>query len=186
MLMKRGTLAILLSTLVLLPSMAQTEATADTLRHRQTPDIHTQTASQQRISDDGMRNYGGFLLDMNSMLQPSQPMTTTAPSQTIPMQTGLSGYKDLDRMLQLKSKATYGIGTTPLGMGINNLHLASFKLNNGMTLTTYGDYDSSGRRHISPSALPWQRNNFHGAFRLKSADGKFSVQVRVDRGRGPY
>ena len=186
MLMKRGTLAILLSTLVLLPSMAQTEATVDTLRPLQTPDIPTQTASRQRISDDGMRNYGGFLLDMNSMLQPSQPLMMTTPSLTAPMQTGLSGYKDLDKMLQLKSKATYGIGTTPFWPVTDNLHLASFRLNNGMTLTTYGDYDSSGRRHISPSALPWQRNNFQGAFRLKSADGKFSLQVRVSRGRGPY
>lgn len=184
MLMKRGTIAILLSILILLPAMAQTEAVGDTLRSPQTPDI---PAPQQRISDDGMRNYGGFLLDMNSMLQPSRPMTTALPSlTTTPMQTGLSGYKDLDKMLQLKSKATYGISVTPLGTGINNLHLASFKLNNGMTLTTYGDYDSYGRRHISPSALPWQRNDFHGAFRLKSADGKFSVQVRVSRGHMPY
>ncbi len=193
MLMKRGTLAILLSILMILPAMAQTEATADTLRPRQTLDIITQTASQQRTSDDGMRNYGGFLLDMNSMLQPTQPLTLDIPSLTSPMQTSLYGYRDLDKMLQLKSKATYGISTmplgistTPLGMGINNLHTASFRLNNGMTLTTFGNYDSNGQRHISPSALPWQRNNFQGGFKLKSANGKFSVQVHVSRGYVPY
>lgn len=178
---------------MILPAMAQTEATADTLRPRQTLDIITQTASQQRTSDDGMRNYGGFLLDMNSMLQPTQPLTLDIPSLTSPMQTSLYGYRDLDKMLQLKSKATYGISTmplgistTPLGMGINNLHTASFRLNNGMTLTTFGNYDSSGQRHISPSALPWQRNNFQGGFKLKSANGKFSVQVHVSRGYVPY
>lgn len=178
---------------MILPAMAQTEATADTLRPRQTLDIITQTASQQRTSDDGMRNYGGFLLDMNSMLQPTQPLTLDIPSLTSPMQTSLYGYRDLDKMLQLKSKATYGISTTPLGisttplgMGINNLHTASFRLNNGMTLTTFGNYDSNGQRHISPSALPWQRNNFQGGFKLKSANGKFSVQVHVSRGYVPY
>ena len=203
MLMKRGALAILLSILILLPAMAQTEVVADTLRTQQAPDITTQAASQQRISDDGMRNYGGFLLDMNSMLQPSQPMmmtTTTVPSLSAPMQTSLYGYRDLDRMLQLKSKATYGISNTPvgisntpfgfrsmpLGMGISSFHTANFKLNNGMTLTTYGNYDSSGRRHISQSALPWQRNNFQGGFKLKSANGNFSVQVHVSRGYVPY
>ncbi len=184
--MKRDALTILLSISVLLPAMAQTEVTGDTLRARQTPDISALTASQQRISDDGVRSYDGFLLDMNSMLQPSQSMMPTTPSLTAPAQTGLYSYKNFDKMLQLKSKATYGISITPLGMGINNLHLADFKLNNGMTLTTYGDYDSNGRRHLNPSALPWQRNNFQGAFRLKSADGKFSVQVRVGRGYGPY
>ena len=199
MLMKRGVLAILLSILILLPAMAQTEVVADTLRTQQALDITTQTASQQRISDDGMRNYGGFLLDMNSMLQPTQPMTTV-PSLSAPMQTSLYGYRDLDRMLQLKSKATYGISNTPvgfsntpfgfrsmpLGMGISSFHTANFKLNNGMTLTTYGNYDSSGRRHISQSALPWQRNNFQGGFKLKSANGNFSVQVHVSRGYVPY
>ena len=201
MLMKRGALAILLSILILLPAMAQTEVVADTLRTQQALDITTQAASQQRISDDGMRNYGGFLLDMNSMLQPTQPMTTTTvPSLSAPMQTSLYGYRDLDRMLQLKSKATYGISNTtlgisntpfgframPLGMGISSFHTANFKLNNGMTLTTYGNYDSSGRRHISQSALPWQRNNFQGGFKLKSANGNFSVQVHVSRGYVPY
>ena len=201
MLMKRGALAILLSILIMLPAMAQTEVVADTLRTQQALDITTQAASQQRISDDGMRNYGGFLLDMNSMLQPSQPMTTTTvPSLSAPMQTSLYGYRDLDRMLQLKSKATYGISNTtfgisntpfgfrsmPLGMGISSFHTANFKLNNGMTLTTYGNYDSSGRRHISQSALPWQRNNFQGGFKLKSANGNFSVQVHVSRGYVPY
>lgn len=200
MLMKRGALAILLSILIMLPAMAQTEVVADTLRTQQALDITTQAASQQRISDDGMRNYGGFLLDMNSMLQPTQPMTTTVPSLSAPMQTSLYGYRDLDRMLQLKSKATYGISNTtfgisntpfgfrsmPLGMGISSFHTANFRLNNGMTLTTYGNYDSSGRRHISQSALPWQRNNFQGGFKLKSANGNFSVQVHVSRGYVPY
>ena len=201
MLMKRGVLAILLSILIMLPAMAQTEVVTDTLRTQQALDITTQAASQQRISDDGMRNYGGFLLDMNSMLQPTQPMTTTTvPSLSAPMQTSLYGYRDLDRMLQLKSKATYGISNTtfgisntpfgfrsmPLGMGISSFHTANFRLNNGMTLTTYGNYDSSGRRHISQSALPWQRNNFQGGFKLKSANGNFSVQVHVSRGYVPY
>ena len=200
MLMKRGALAILLSILIMLPAKAQTKVVTDTLRTQQALDITTQAASQQRISDDGIRNYGGFLLDMNSMLQPSQPMTTTVPSLSAPMQTSLYGYRDLDRMLQLKSKATYGISNTPvgisntpfgfrsmpLGMGISSFHTANFRLNNGMTLTTYGNYDSSGRRHISQSALPWQRNNFQGGFKLKSANGNFSVQVHVSRGYVPY
>lgn len=35
----------------------------------------------------------------------------------------------------------------------------------------------------NPSALPWQKNNFKGAFELKSQDGSFGIRIEVQKGR---
>ena len=52
-----------------------------------------------------------------------------------------------------------------------------------MRLNTYGDYNSQGYRMPNRSALPWERNNFRGAFELKSANGNFGIRVEVQQGR---
>ena len=37
------------------------------------------------------------------------------------------------------------------------------------------------------SAMPWEKNNFRGAFELKSANGNFGIRIEVQQGRnGPY
>ena len=61
--------------------------------------------------------------------------------------------------------------------------MSSFRLNNGWQLNTYGEYDADGNRVYNPSALPWQRNNFKGAFELKSQDGSFGFRIEVQHGR---
>ena len=35
----------------------------------------------------------------------------------------------------------------------------------------------------NPSALPWERNNFNGAFEMKSENGNFGIRIEVQRGR---
>ena len=72
----------------------------------------------------------------------------------------------------------YGFWDTP-----TTLQMRSVRLKNGWMLNTYGEYDADGRRVPNPSALPWQRNNFKGAFELKSQDGSFGIRVEVQRGR---
>ena len=57
----------------------------------------------------------------------------------------------------------------------------------GMRINTYGDYNKDGWRVPNRSAMPWERNNFRGAFELKSANGNFGIRIEVQQGRNtPY
>lgn len=76
----------------------------------------------------------------------------------------------------------YGTGSL-WGFGTDRLQMGTFRLKNGMRLHTYGQYDKDGWRVPDPSALPWQRDNFKGAFELKSQDGSFGIRIEVQRGR---
>ncbi len=56
-----------------------------------------------------------------------------------------------------------------------------------MRINTYGDYNKDGWRVPNRSAMPWERNNFRGAFELKSANGNFGIRIEVQQGRNvPY
>ena len=90
--------------------------------------------------------------------------------------------------------ATFKLKTDPMypGMGIYGfgtismpptLQSATFKLKNGLHITTYGEYDADGNKVRNPSALPWERNNFNGAFEMKSENGNFGIRIEVQRGR---
>ncbi|MBD4337957.1 hypothetical protein GUH15_18220, partial [Xanthomonas citri pv. citri] len=60
-------------------------------------------------------------------------------------------------------------------------------LKNGWKITTYGEYDADGNKVRNPSALPWEKNNFNGAFEMKSENGNFGIRIEVQRGRTtPY
>ena len=61
---------------------------------------------------------------------------------------------------------------------------ASYRLQNGIRINTYGEYDSDGYKRANPAALPWQRNNFNAAFEMRSSNGKFGIKVEVSAGRG--
>ena len=63
------------------------------------------------------------------------------------------------------------------------LQSATSKLKNGLHITTYGEYDADGNKVRNPSALPWERNNFNGAFEMKSENGNFGIRIEVQRGR---
>ena len=74
-----------------------------------------------------------------------------------------------------------------MGSGLVNWQGASYKLNNGMRINLYGEYDADGRKVYNPSAMPWERNNFNAAFEMKSANGNFGIKVEVHGGRNnPY
>ena len=106
----------------------------------------------------------------------------------------LSRYKDkpvnYNQLFKLNPNMLFTQGNYPSLSGAINffatptsMTMSSFRLKNGMRLNTYGEYNFKGERQIRPSALPWQRNNFKGAFELKSANGNFGVRVEVSRGR---
>lgn len=142
------------------------------------------------------KSFGGFLLDMTLMnLQPTPRFSEF--KLEIP-----DASKDYARIFRLNPDVTYSsgwsdmfsTGTTSwgsfssfgfwgLGSTPTTLQMSSFKLKNGMRINTYGEYDATGRKVPNPSALPWERNNFKGAFELKSSNGAFGFRLEVQQGR---
>lgn len=146
-----------------------------------------------------VKNYDGFLLDMG-LMNLSAP---TLPRFTLEVPDASKDYSSLFRLNPNESysqgfynpfslnNSTY-YSSNPFGLNsfwgsADNLQMGSFRLKNGMRLNTYGQYDKDGWRVPNPSALPWEKNNFKGAFELKSANGAFGIRIEVQQGKHvPY
>lgn len=137
-----------------------------------------------------VKDMGGFLLDMRILRLNAAPKLSL--SWDLP---DLS--RDYSALFAPDPSVTYGKvsgslwGTSSGWFGglYGNPHapalqMKSFLLKNGWRLNTYGQYDADGYRVPNPSALPWQRNDFHGAFELKSDNGAFKVKIEVERKNG--
>ncbi len=191
--MKRYILILLLATSTA-ALYGQTETAADTLglADGATPPM------RGAAIPEGTHSVDGFLIDMRGLMDAPAP-DLSSYRLTVP-----DASKDYSRLFRLSPDVTYSsglshmfstggtpyytrnpFGLTGFGFGgaADNLQMGSFRLRNGWRLNTYGEYDKDGRRVYNPSALPWQRNNFKGAFELKSQDGKFGIRVEVQRGR---
>ena len=150
----------------------------------------------EHFFSDETKNIDGFLIDMNSLM--GKPASDLSDYRLVVPDAS----KDYSRIFRLNPDVTYSsglsnmfslsgssyfsrnpFGLTGFGDAMDNLQMSSFRLKNGWRLNTYGEYDKDGWRVPNPSALPWQRNNFKGAFELKSQDGKFGIRVEVQRGR---
>ena len=151
---------------------------------------------------EDVRSYGGFLIDM-SLVKPNAASGGLVaplglpylPSASLMMpllsrsafeqSLGLPNYSQLFALPA--TSATYGRTSSTSSLWSawspteGDLHTAQFKLNNGWRLSTQGQYNADGYRRVAPSALPWERNNFHGAFELKSPNGAFGIKVEVRR-----
>ncbi len=138
---------------------------------------------------ENYKEYGGFLLDMGlfGILPPEVPKIDFSLT-TIP--------KDYSQIFQLNpdvvysGNATYNFSSFQPSFGTfsafgnsTNMQMGSFRLKNGMRINTYGDYNADGYRMPNRSALPWERNNFRGAFEMKSANGNFGVRIEVQQSR---
>jgi hypothetical protein len=101
--------------------------------------------------------------------------------------------QDYNKLFSLSGDKVYSQGFTPslflngtfgsMWWGTSSMQpmqTATFKLNNGMRLTTFGDYNIDGYR-MNRSPYPWERNNFRGGFELKSGNFGFGIQVEVHR-----
>ena len=174
---------------------AQSEAQGDSIRSHVLPDG---TPPEGALMPE-VKNYDGFLLDM-SLLKMEAPRL---PEFTLEIP---DASKDYSRMFRLNPNATYSQGLSnvfsltnstvysmnPFGLSgfwssPENLQMGSFTLKNGMRIHTYGEYDKDGWKVPNPSALPWEKNNFKGAFELKSANGSFGIRIEVQQGRHvPY
>lgn len=134
-----------------------------------------------------VKDYGGFLLDMGMM-----ELAPTIPFSLRPEMSYKDKSPNYNRHFKLSPNMTFSrgnyssfsshaMGYSPFFATPTNLMMSSFKLRNGMRLNTYGQYNDKGYRQFNQSALPWQRNNFKGAFELKSANGNFGIRVEVGR-----
>lgn len=181
---------ILLTTLFLLlwitTSRSQVITDADSIPPTST--AGTETTHDEKPWTE-TKNFDGFLLDM-SLMQVKAPKLTDFKLE-IP-----DASKDYSRIFRMNPNVIYSQGSpnfflsssfygwNPWGLdNFGNLQMGTFHLKNGMTLHTYGEYDKDGWKVHNPSALPWQRNNFRGAFELKSSNGSFGVRIEVQQGR---
>ena len=167
--------------------------------------VHAQSEGGKALYPDSqVKDFGGFILDMGSMLN-AESLVVSAPF--LPSLSYLAPLDDValyqlnPDAFKLNPNITYMGGTainssrtsilsllhTGIGSGMVNWQGTSFKLNNGMRINFYGEYDADGNKVYNPSALPWQRNNFNAAFEMKSANGNFGIKVEVHGGRNnPY
>lgn len=172
------------------PALAQHETAADSLKQ---PAGDVPPAGTEYLSGEE-RNYDGFLLDMQSLMKTPLPDFSRF-KLTVP-----DASKDYSSIFRLNPDVTYSSGLSPMfgsgsafflnpfgltgfGSSMDNLQMGSFRLKNGWQLNTYGEYNKDGWRMPNPSALPWERNNFKGAFELKSQDGSFGIRIEVQQGR---
>lgn len=140
------------------------------------------------ISLDGHKNFNGFVLDMGPMI--------IAPPPLVPPQLHYQPYNNkvstnYNEIFRPNMNVTYDKGSynhvfTPM-LTPPTLQSAAFQLKNGLRITTYGEYDADGNKVRNPSALPWERNNFNGAFEMKTENGNFGIRIEVQKGRNtPY
>lgn len=171
------------------PLRAQSVAEEDTLHAGKSAEI---LPGEELMPE--AKSYGGFLLDMNLIKPEASPL----PRFTLEIP---DASKDYSRLFRLTPSASYSqgfsnvfsltgspvYGVDPFGLGSflsspDYLQMGSFKLKNGMRMNTYGQYDKDGWRVPNPSALPWEKNNFKGAFEMKSTNGAFGLRIEVQRG----
>ena len=148
----------------------------------------------------GVKHFGAFLLDTRLLME--QPATIPLSLYKIEIPDASKNY---EAAFRLDPSATYSSGLSNLfapdgrwsfttgtpwgwsGLGLwgnatDNLQMGSFRLRNGWRLNTYGEYNREGRHVPNPSALPWQRDNYKGAFELKSENG-FGIRIEVQKGK---
>lgn len=150
-------------------------------------EIHSD--SIRRTASTNIKEFGGFLLDMK--LMNISPPQLSNPKMDIPNLT-----KDYNQIFRLNTNAIYTQGFNETAFLSNNgiiydwgqsssqfMQMGSFKLKSGMRINTYGDYNEKGWKVPNRNAMPWEKNNFRGAFELKSANGTFGVRFEVQQGR---
>ena len=177
------------------PLYAQSEVKGDSIHSNALPDG---TPPEGMLMPE-VKNYDGFPLDMSLMKMEAPRL----PKFTLEIP---DASKDYGRLFRLNPNAIYSQGLSnvfsltnstvysmnPFGLtgfwsSPENLQMGSFKLKNGMRINTYGEYDKDGWKVPNRSALPWERNNFKGAFEMKSSNGAFGIRIEVQQGnRTPF
>ena len=134
--------------------------------------------SIRRAPSSNIKEFGGFLLDMG--LMNVAPPKLPKFSLDVPDATYTQGFTDA--FSSPFSGFGYGYGWG-LSSSPQFMQMGTFKLKNGWKINTYGDYDKDGWKVPNRSAMPWEKNNFRGAFELKSSNGNFGIRIEVQQGR---
>lgn len=139
------------------------------------------------VLSDNIRLLGDFMLDMNILMPPKLPEFNADPlNSALP--------KDYNALFQLPGSSTYSKGYMQnsglmYGYGFfsspDYMYGASFKLNDKVSLNTYGQYDIYGRRMPDTNALPWEKNNFKSAMELKF-NKNFGIRIEVEQRRNTF
>lgn len=139
--------------------------------------------------DGGYKDFDGFILDMSPVMIAPPPLVSPQLSYRPYNDNGtIRNYNEIFRpnLHVTYDKVLSGLGFIGYGIDMRpnvTMQSATFKLKNGLRITTYGEYDANGYKVRNPSALPWERNNFNAAFEMKSGNGKFGVRIEVQHGR---
>ena len=167
--------------LITAAAYAQTELPSDSVR---------------RSPAGNYKEFGGFLLDMGLMAvqAPKVPKynfdlgkPTTDYNKLFSLDPNVTMTQGLSTLFTDYGSGCGGFGAFGgFGSSSEQLQMSSFKLKNGMRISTYGQYNAEGYRVPSRSALPWEKNAFKGAFELKSGNGAFGIRIEVQQGGGSY
>ena len=148
--------------------------------------------SIRRAPSSNIKEFGGFLLDMGLM--------NVAPPKLPKFSLDVPDVsKDYNQIFRLNTDASYTQGFTDAfsspfsgfgygyGWGLSSspqfMQMGNFKLKIGWKINKYGDYDKDGWKVPNRSAMPWEKNNFRGAFELKSSNGNFGIRIEVQQRR---
>lgn len=160
-----------------------------------------ETATENHVQTPvGVKDFGGFILDMGTMLNaellvlPSPNFSalsweTFANPEALPLlhvnpealriDTRVTSFGGmLDGVLNPKLASEVFRGTKG---GRLDLRGVTYRLNNGLKISTYGEYDADGNRRYNPAALPWEKDDFNAALELKTDDGKFGLRIGVEK-----
>jgi len=154
--------------------------------------VQAQEKSERQLEGSSIKNFGGFIIDMGTMLNAeSLTLDMYLPPLSLVGAIPISSTEWVNPDAFRFNPNIIYIGGTDLSFGrgmcfnsnMMNWKGASYKLNNGMRINLYGEYDADGYKVFNPSAMPWQRKNFNAAFEMKSANGNFGIRVEVHGGR---
>lgn len=155
---------------------AQTEVKGDSIRSHSLP--------------DGTPPEGTFLPETKNYDGLEIPDASKDYSRIFRLNPDATYSQGLSNVFSLTNATVYSMnpfGLTGFWSSPENLQMGSFKLKNGMRINTYGEYDKDGWKVPNRSALPWEKNNFKGAFEMKSANGAFGIRIEVQQGnRTPF
>ncbi len=137
------------------------------------------------------QEFGGFVLDLTQALAsplalPKLELPSVDPFPKFKQALQLGLKKQSFRLVPSTNFQQNSYGFSSWGSSnLTPLHSATFRINERLNISTYGDYDAQGFKRPNPAALPWEKNDFRGGFEIKTSSG-FRFGIEVNRKGSPY
>lgn len=146
----------------------------------------TQAGVAEYQEEEQFKDFGGFILDMATMINTESLVVAPPSIHTLKWDAGWNSTPsgafvvnpNAFRITDMKFNSGFLPSTNN---GRLSLQGATYRLNDKLRLNTYGEYDADGYKRYNPAALPWERNDFNAAFEMKSGNGKFGIRLEVER-----